>query len=143
MKICPKCQTKNQDSNNFCKKCGFQLSGSAFQDKKEKVLGEKRGKLPWLLVSLVIVAIALGGVAYWIIQRKTTDPKITSQQKVMERVDYTGQTIRMTDIQVKIESGKISVPLGVVKEKKMVRSEYEGNGIKIPLLSYLTRLEEW
>ena len=42
MKACPKCQTKNQDSNNFCKKCGFQLSDSSFQDKKEKVLGEKK-----------------------------------------------------------------------------------------------------
>src|SRR4030043_469882 len=71
MEACPKCQTKNQDSNNFCKKCGFQLSGSSFQDKEEK--------------------------------------------------------------------GKISIPLDVVKEKKMVRFEYENNGNKIPLLAYITQ----
>ena len=44
MKACPKCQTKNQDSSQFCKKCGVKLSGSSFQDKKEKVLGEKKGE---------------------------------------------------------------------------------------------------
>ncbi len=47
-------------------------------------------------------------------------------KKVAERVDYTGQTIPMTDIQAKVENGKISIPLDVVKEKKMVRFEYEG-----------------
>jgi len=37
---------KNQDSSQFCKKCGAKLAGSAFEDKKEKVLGEKKGKSP-------------------------------------------------------------------------------------------------
>jgi uncharacterized membrane protein len=53
-------------------------------------------------------------------------------------VDYTGQTIRMTDVVARVENGKISIPLGVVKEKKMVRFEYEGDGMKIPLLAYVT-----
>ena len=54
-------------------------------------------------------------------------------------MDYSGQTIRMTDIQAKVENGKISIPLDVVKEKKMVRFEYEGNGVNIPLLAYITQ----
>ena len=44
----------------------------------------------------------------------------------------------MTDISVKVENGKISIPLDAVKEKKMVRFEYEGNGGKIPIVSYIT-----
>ena len=68
MKACPKCQTKNQDSSQFCKKCGVKLTGSTFEDKKEKVLGEKKGKPPWVMVSLAVIAIALGGIAYWLIQ---------------------------------------------------------------------------
>ena len=135
MKACPKCQTKNQDSSRFCKKCGFQLSGSSFQDKKEKVLGEKKRKPYWIPISLAIFAIVLAGVGYWVIEGNTgSNPKVSSQPKVSEKVDYAGQTIRMTDIQAKVENGKISIPLDVVKEKKMVRFEYEGNGIKIPLL---------
>ena len=138
MRACPKCQTNNEDSSNFCKKCGFKLSNASFQDKKEKVLGEQKRKLPWMLLSLILIALALGGIAYWLIQGGSiNNPKVGSQ-KVVERVDYTGQTIPMVDIQAKVENGKISIPLDVVKEKKMVRFEYEGNGLKIPLLSYIT-----
>ena len=140
MKTCPKCQTKNQDSSNFCKKCGFKFSDSSFTDKKEKVLGEKRRK-PYLIpISLAIIAIALGGVGYWMMREKAVaDPRVSSQPKVSERVDYSGQTIRMADIQAKVQNGKISIPLDVVKEKKMVRFDYDNKGVKVPLLSYITQ----
>ena len=142
MKACSKCQTKNQDSSQFCKKCGVKLSGSSFQEKKEKVLGKKRGNLPWKVISLAAVAVILiAGFAYWFIQKgnPTADPKIATQPKVTEGVDYTGQTIAMTDVSVRVENGKISIPVETVLEKKMVRFEYEANGVKIPLLSYVTR----
>jgi len=140
MKACPKCQTKNQDSNNFCKKCGFQLSDSSFQEKKEKVLGEKKRKHLWIPISLALVATVLVVVGYWVIQGNTgNNPKVSSQPKVSEKVDYAGQTIRMTDIQAKVEKGKISIPLDVVKEKKIVYFQYEGNGTIVPLLSYITQ----
>jgi uncharacterized membrane protein len=140
MNACPKCQTKNQDSSRFCKKCGFQLSTSSFQDKKEKVLGEKKRKGFWIPISLAVVAAVLVVVGYWVIQGSTgANPGVSSQPRVSEKVDYAGQTIRMVDIQAKVENGKISIPLNVVKEKKMVRFEYENNGLKIPLLSYITQ----
>ena len=140
MKACPKCQTKNQDSNNFCKKCGFQLSGSSFQDKKEKVLGERKSKPYWVSISLAVVAVILAGVGYWLIKGDSAaDPRVSSQPKVSGKVDYAGQKIAMADIQAKVEKGKISIPLDVVKEKKMVRFDYENNGNKIPLLAYLTQ----
>ena len=140
MKPCPKCHTKNQDSSRFCKKCGFQLSNSSFQDKKEKVLGEKKRKPYWVPVSLVIIAIALAGIGYWVIQGNTgTNPKVSSQPKVDSSVNYAGQTIRMADIQAKVQNGKISIPLDVVMEKKLVRFEYQANGVSVPLLSYITQ----
>ena len=139
MNACPKCQTKNQDSSLFCRKCGFQLSGSSFQDKKEKVLGEKKRKHLWIPISLTVVAAVLVVVGYWVLQGDTgVDSRVSSQPKVSEKVDYAGQTIRMVDISAKVEKGKISIPLDVVKEKKMVRFEYEGNGVKVPLLAYIT-----
>jgi hypothetical protein len=138
MKVCPECRTKNDDLNNFCKKCGFLLADAAFKEKREKVLGERK-KSPSVLIFLVAIVVVLGGVAFWVIKGKTTtNPKIGSQQKVIDRVDYSGQTISMTDIVAKVEDGKISIPLDLVKEKKMVRFEYEGNGVKIPLLAYVT-----
>jgi len=140
MKACPKCQTKNQESSDFCKKCGFQLSGSSFQDKKEKVLGEKKSKRVLIPISLSVFAIVLIGVGYWIIEGNTgSNPKVSSQPKVSEKVDYAGQTVRMTDIQAKVKNGKISIPLELVKEKKMVYFQYEGNGKIVPLLAYITQ----
>jgi hypothetical protein len=141
MKACPKCQTKNQESTIFCKKCGFKISGSQFEDKKEKVLGSKKTKPPWVTLSLVLAAIALGGIAYWIIQGSTPAnsgvSSVSPQPKVSGNVDYTGQSISMTDIQPTVISGKISVPLELLLEKKFVRYEYESKGNKIPLLSYV------
>ena len=92
MKACPKCQTKNQDSNNFCKKCGFQLSGSSFQEKKEKVLGDKTRKHYWVPISLAVVAVVLAGIGYWLIKGDSAaDPRVSSQPKVSGKVDYAGQ----------------------------------------------------
>jgi ribosomal protein L40E len=139
MKVCPKCQTKNQDSSHFCKKCGSKLLGPNLQEKRNKVLGEKKRKPYWVPVSLAILAVALAGIGYWIVSnRPGANPRIASQQKVADRVSYSGQTVQMTDIQAKVENGKISIPLGRVKEMKMVRFEYNGNGIRLPLLSYLS-----
>ena len=45
------------------------------------------------------------------------------------KVDYSGQTIKMTDVVAKVENGKIMIPVDVVKEKKIVRFEYEGKGL--------------
>ena len=138
MKSCPECRTKNEDASHFCKKCGFLLASASFKEKREKVLGGKK-KTPSLLISLVAIVIVLGGVAFWIIEAKTTaKSKITWQQKVMDRVDYSGQTVPMTDIVAKVENGRIFVPLNLIKQKKMVRFEYEGHGVRIPLLAYVT-----
>ncbi len=93
MKTCSKCKTKNDDSSRFCKECGGPLSGSAFQDKKEKVLGEKR-KPPWVIVSLIVVAVALAGVAYWVVAGGAKpDAKIGTQggpeRERLYRADHT------------------------------------------------------
>ncbi len=143
MKACPKCQTKNQESSQFCKKCGKKLADSTFEQKKEKVLlGEKDKRSYWRTVSLIAVSlIVLAGFAYWLVRRGATaaDSKLASQPKVAEKVDYAGQTVVMTDVSVKVENGKISVPVETVLEKRMVRFDYEANGVKIPLLSYVTQ----
>ncbi len=143
MKACPKCQTKNQESSQFCKKCGIKLTGSTFEEKKQKVLvGEKDKKPYWRTVSLIAVALMiLAGFTYWLLQRgaAAADPKLATQPKVAEKVDYAGLTIAMTDIVVGMGNGKISIPVETVLEKRMVRFDYEGNGVKIPLLSYVTQ----
>ncbi len=137
MKVCPECRTKNDDFDHFCKKCGLLLSNVSLKGKREKVLVENR--LPRMWIVFIIAIFMLGGAAFWIMEGETTThPKIGSQQKVLEGVDYSGKTISMADIEAKVEGGKISIPVDVLKEKKIVRFEYEGHGMKVPLLAYVT-----
>jgi hypothetical protein len=90
-------------------------------------------------VTLAVIAVVLAGIGYWIIEGNTgTNPKVSSQPKVSGKFDYAGQTVPMTDISAKVEKGKISVPLDVVMEKRMVRFEHENNGNRIPILAYIT-----
>ncbi|MCJ7642626.1 MAG: Fe-S-containing protein [Desulfobacterales bacterium] len=137
MKMCSKCQTKNDDVSRFCKQCGTQFSDPSLHEKREKVLGGQK-KSPWKLVVLILAVFVLGGIAYWIIQEKTSSNPTVGSPGVSGAIDYTGQTIRMTDIIAKVEKGNIAIPLNAVKDNKIVRFEYEGKGVKVPLLSYMT-----
>lgn len=115
------------------------MSGSEFQDKKEKVLGGKK-KFSGVTVSLVIVVITLGGIAYWILQGETpVNSRVSALPRVAANAGYAGQKISMTDFSPNVENGKIVIPLHVVLDKRLVRFEYEANGKKIPLLSYITQ----
>jgi len=142
MKACPKCQMKNDDSSPFCKRCGSPLAVSSFQDKREKVLGEEQKKRSWGWIAVVGgVIVTTVTIAYWLLQKESafSDPRVSSQPKLEARVDYTGQKISMTDILAKVENGKITIPVETVLAKKIVRFEYTGNGVRVPLLSYVSQ----
>lgn len=66
MKVCPECRTKNDDLTHFCKKCGLLLTASSLKEKREKVSGGQK-KSPWVFISLILIALVLGGVVFWII----------------------------------------------------------------------------
>ncbi len=99
----------------------------------------KNSRRSMLRFATFIVAVMAGGLFYWSIPANSgSDSRPPSQPPADGKIDSTGQPIRMTDIPAKVENGKISVPLDVVKEKKIVRFEYESNGTRTPLLSYVT-----
>ncbi len=141
MKTCPKCQTTNQESSNFCKKCGVKISGSQFQGKKEQILGGKKLVSSFTIISALAV-IALGGIAYWMIDGSTPAnsevPSVAPRVMAAANVDTTGQKISMVDIQAGAKNGRITLPMDLVLEKRFVRFEYDAGGNKIPLLAYVT-----
>ncbi len=58
------------------------MTGSSFKEKREKALGGHK-KSSWVFISFIVVALVLGGAAFWIIHGRTTaHPKIATQQKV-------------------------------------------------------------
>jgi uncharacterized membrane protein len=81
----------------------------------------------------------LGVIGYRQLQRKSAlDPRMSNLPKVSREVSYASQAIDMTDIEATVENGRISIPIDVVLEKKIVRFEFENNGSKFPLLAYVT-----
>jgi len=100
---------------------------------------KRNSKKRRLLFPVAIVFLFMGGLISGPRPGDTqADPRASSAPPVTGKTESTGQQIRMTDISAKVEKGKIIVSLDVVREKGIVRFEYENNGNKIPLLSYIT-----
>lgn len=136
--ICPKCQTANLRSNRFCKKCGLSLSRS-LKDKRGKVLAKKKKLSLKTSVSLVLTALFLGWIgSLWFRGNSGENPVISSLPQVSERMNYSGQVIKMTKVEATVENGKISIEFDAVLDKKIVRFDYDNNGFKLPLLAYVT-----
>lgn len=141
MKTFPHCRTKNQDENPSCKACGSPLSSSPLQEKKEKVLDEKgRKRSRGFIVTTAMAVTVLAGFGYWYFQGESASsrPKTFSSPRVNARIDYADQKVAMSDISIKVEGGKILVPVETVLEKKLVRFEYESREDRLPLLAYVT-----
>ena len=95
-------------------------------------------KSPRTRVYSIIAVVILGGFVSWLLPVNShADPGTPLPPLPAKKADSGGQAIRMTDVTAKVENGKISLSLDVVKEKKIVRFEYESNGVRVPLLSYV------
>ncbi|MCG6533742.1 MAG: DUF2318 domain-containing protein [Syntrophales bacterium LBB04] len=108
------------------------------QDRKEKVLGKKKNaKLLWGAAIFLLVA---GGSMLWFIKNNSQvgANNISSGPSIMDKVDYRNLTIAMLPIEAVTANGVVEIPLGIVKEKKLVYYEYKNNGKRLPMMSYIT-----
>lgn len=116
MRQCQECAKKDPNSSGLCKRnpCYF-------------------------FFPVVIAAVIIGAALIWMLPGDAgAQLQPPSPPRQSDKTEYWAKATKMTDVPAKVENGKISIPLDVVKEKKIVRFEYEGNGVKIPLLSYVT-----
>lgn len=141
MPQCPKCKTENKKGSRFCRKCGIELSSGAkkdalHQEKRDRVLGQQKKRMPWKpVVAVAVVAVLVVGFVF----AKTRSPvntEIASQQKVIEPIDYRGQQVRMTEIASQVREDYIIFPLSEIKEARLVRTEYGPR--RLPLLAYVS-----
>ncbi len=89
--------------------------------------------------AFAVSVIVLGVIGYLMFQGKSAvDPRMSTLPRVSGAVSYAGQTIGMTDIEAKVENGRIFIPIDVVLKKKIVRFESEYRGSKLPLIAYVT-----
>lgn len=138
-RTCPKCQTKNQNSSRFCKQCGSSLAASSLKDKRARVLAGKEKKSFRVSIPFALMFMFVGVFGYWLFKSKpAANPAMSYQPRVSGNQSYSGQATGMTDIEARVEDGKISIPVDVVLEKKIVRFVYEEKGSQLPLLAYVT-----
>lgn len=141
---CPRCGTKLDDAMNHCPECGLKTTTydstrtGLNSNKKQKVLYGKR-KLSYdkYWVGAVILIIVVLIIIY---NRQPTKEYsiIKEQPQVVSSVSYPSYRYEETYTLAYAMDGKIVLPLELVKEKKMVKFDYIGNGGKIPLLAYLS-----
>jgi len=106
------------------------------ESKREKILGEKK-KFP--LVAVIVIFVVAAIPLAWFIFRDSPDASSGSSAgtKVMEKVSYRNQNIAMTRIDAALAAGFVSIPVDLVKEKKLVFFEYASGRKQVPLMAYI------
>ncbi len=105
--------------------------------KRDRVLGEKK-KFP--LVKIVVIFAAAMVPLAWFVLRQSPDAGSANAAgtKVMDKVSYRNQNIAMTRIEAAVVSGSITIPIDLVKGKKLVSFEYTSGRKQVPLMAYIT-----
>jgi uncharacterized protein len=109
------------------------------KDLNSNSLPQRKRKSSRTFLPMVMAAVIIGTASVWMLPVDAGAQLLApSPPRASDKTEYWSKAIKMTDVPAKVENGKISIPLDAVKEKKIVRFEYQGNGVKIPLLSYVT-----
>jgi len=89
----------------------------------------------------VIIGAALVTVIGVILSRSSSSPSnpaIESQPVIANNLNYSdAELVQMVDVSSKLQSGKITVPVDVVKKNKLVAFQYTDNARTVPLLAYI------
>lgn len=133
---CSHCGADLSEPSKFCPACGAKLESDPVSGKSAVPKGSHTRT--WLLRSLVIV-VTLGGIGIFFNQiLRTYHPVIDAQPVVAMTTVYRDDRIASEDIDAKMVDGRISIPLDIVKEKKLVRF-YDPEGVQtIPMIAYIT-----
>lgn len=115
---CPKCDSENNDSAKFCKKCGAPLNNSISHEKMINSMNEKsvnNNTTKYIIVALVIVAIVLAGTFVYIYgfgQNHSNDSQQVQAQNDTQSVqedDEPAQAQTTTSSQSKPASSSMSI----------------------------------
>ncbi len=89
--------------------------------------------------TFLIGASVIGAALVWMLLGEASSQILApAPPKPASKTEYWAKAIRMTELKPTLENGRVSIPLDTVKEKKLVYFEYQGSGVKLPLLSYVT-----
>lgn len=159
--FCSECGKALAQGVNFCTECGASITGKprpnaggqapakaqwqeksrsdSFRGKRDMVLGKQHnGGKNRTKLFLWIVGIALLGAWVYSNLPESGNPIIKASPVVTNAMYYSSTPLQMTPVLVKVENGKIIIPLDVLKEKKFIRFTYGDPAYGIPLLAYIS-----
>lgn len=141
---CPRCGTQVTEEMQHCPECGLKMAeiGSKSprnnNDKKTRVLHgnkKKNNSKYWFVAAMLVIVVS---ITIYNSEPSKEYSIIKNQPQVTNSVSYPASRYEETYTIAFAKGNKIVLPLDLVKEKKMVKFDYIGNGGKIPLLAYLS-----
>lgn len=139
MKYCSNCGNKIDNDIKFCGKCGNQINNEIGNSKRDMVLGDKKSNASKrMYVNLIFVALFALVLSSYFVGNKTKAEKVIDEQpEVVSEVEYPPIRTDMTPIEVRVENGKIIIPLDEVIKNKFVKYSYKAKYQEVPLLAYI------
>jgi len=107
------------------------------ESKREKLLKTEK-KFPFVKIVVVLLAVAIPLAWFFLKSGSEADAGSAAGTQVMQKVNYSGQNIRMTTVEAVAGSGYLDIPAQIVQDRKIVYFEYSKNGKKVPLMAYIT-----
>jgi len=107
------------------------------ESKREKLLKTEK-KFPFVKIIVVLLAVTIPLAWFFLRNGSEADAGSVAGAQVAQKVNYSGQNIRMTTVDAVAGSGSIEIPADIVKDKKIVYFEYNKDGKKVPLMAYIT-----
>ncbi len=146
--FCTQCGKSAQPGSTYCIQCGNKLTGegsrpkAGLQTKRDRVLGKTRSNKKPKLIFLAALGVLL---VYSLLNfmgslPSSANPIIEEQPTISSALQYPNSPTQMAPIDVRVEDGKIIIPLDEVQSRKFVAFDYQKliQGIQVPLLAYIS-----
>lgn len=147
LQFCPNCGSRLKDAAQFCSSCGRKLSpgapsadapapaGQPAPPPAKKVMTRK-ARVLYSVLALLLFAFFLLTFAKHLPGGE--HPVIAAQPEVEMASAKPDQVLKPEPITPEIGNGKISFPVSLLLEKRMVGFEYEAAGVTLPLIAFIT-----
>ncbi len=109
------------------------------QGKKERFMEKQQTPVSRIILRLMIAAVVIGGIGWFTMANVSGQgPQIPAGGINVGARDYTGQVVKMTTIENKVENGRIKISLAEVKKAGIVLTNYRNGAKEQPVLALVT-----
>jgi hypothetical protein len=145
MPACSKCGKTLNDGDKYCTGCGVPIVMEAVPLTRTQVPSvastvrrtfSRKAKLIYSLVALAFLGI-FTSVFLSELPGKA-NPIIAGQPDIAMAATFIGVNLKAQPIDVRIRNGKVSFPLPVLLEKKMVQFDYPTGSTSLPLMAFIS-----